>query len=98
MEDSMEEDDLEEESEYSTGGLEIMKLNDNKAGMVGLDRDRINQILEEASQGSKFYEHKKKCQERINTKIQELQERKKRILPEQQERSTKQVGKSGAYN
>ncbi|CAG0879653.1 unnamed protein product [Darwinula stevensoni] len=92
--DNMEEErtgDMEEESEFSIGGLEIMKLNDNKAGMVGLDRDRINQILEEASRGSKFYEHKKKCQERINMKIQELQERKRRILPEQLERSTKQM-------
>ena len=29
----------------------IMSLNDNKAGMQGLDKERINQIIYEASKG-----------------------------------------------
>lgn len=52
--------------------LGIMKLNDHKAGMQGLDTVKINQIIEEASKGSKFYQHKQKNQERINTKIAEM--------------------------
>lgn len=31
--------------------LSRMRLNDNKAGMEGLDRERINQIIYEASKG-----------------------------------------------
>ena len=52
--------------------LGIMKLNDHKAGMEGLDTDKINQIIESASKGSKFYLHKQKSQERIDKKILEL--------------------------
>lgn len=31
--------------------LSTMSLNDNKAGMQGLDKERINQIIYEASKG-----------------------------------------------
>jgi len=31
-----------------------MSLNDNKAGMQGLDKERINQIIYEASKGEKL--------------------------------------------
>jgi len=40
--------------------LSLMTLNANKAGMEGLDTEKINQIIEEASKGSKFYQHKQK--------------------------------------
>ena len=43
-----------------------MSLNCNKAGMVGLDKDRINQIMEECSKGSKFYMKKKQDQLKID--------------------------------
>ena len=33
-----------------------MSLNDNKAGMQGLDKERINQIIYEASKGKLRYE------------------------------------------
>lgn len=49
-----------------------MKLNDHKAGMQGLDTNKINQIIEDASKGSKFYQHKQKNQERINVKIADM--------------------------
>ena len=32
-----------------------MLLNDNKAGMQGLDKEKINQIIYEASKGKTFY-------------------------------------------
>ena len=47
-----------------------MCLNE-KAGMQGLDIERINEIIREASKGSKFYQHKQKSQERIELKKQE---------------------------
>ena len=34
--------------------VQRMQLNDNKAGMEGLDKDRINQIIHEASKGMTF--------------------------------------------
>lgn len=61
----------------------LLKLNDHKAGMQGLDTERINQIIEEASKGSKFYQHKQKNQERINQKITELQQQCSKLTEEQ---------------
>lgn len=40
--------------------LSLMTLNAHKAGMQGLDTQKINQIIAEASKGSKFYQHKQK--------------------------------------
>ena len=37
-----------------------MGLNDNKAGMEGLDKERINAIIYEASKGSKYYENEQR--------------------------------------
>jgi len=58
----------EKSNKKDDGKLGVMKLNDHKAGMAGLDVTRINQIIEEASKGSKFYQHKQKTQERIDKK------------------------------
>ena len=46
-----------------------MELNDSKAGMEGLDKDRINAVIEEASRGSKFYAAKTRAQERISRRV-----------------------------
>ena len=46
----------------STSGLNVLSLNANKAGMEGLDTDKINSVVAEASKGSKFYEAKSKNQ------------------------------------
>lgn len=61
-----------QDSTKTTENIGLLKLNDHKAGMQGLDTERINQIIEEASKGSKFYQHKQKNQEKINKKIAEL--------------------------
>jgi len=63
--------------------LGIMKLNDHKAGMEGLDTNKINQIIESASKGSKFYLHKQKSQERINKKILEMKSSHAKLTEEQ---------------
>lgn len=50
-------------------------LNDHKAGMQDLDRDKINQIIYEASKGSKYFENEKKKDEQVNQRIAEQQKR-----------------------
>ncbi|GFO46306.1 DNA polymerase kappa-like [Plakobranchus ocellatus] len=61
----------------STGsGCNIMSrmaLNDNKAGMEGLDKDRINQIIYETSKDSKFFENEKKKEQQLELRIREQQ-------------------------
>ena len=69
----------------------LMKLNDHKAGMQGLDTERINQIIEEASKGSKFYQHKQKSQERINQKIAELQQQCSKLTEDQKKAARAKV-------
>jgi hypothetical protein len=49
----------------STSGLNLMSLNMTKAGMEGLDTEKINAIVAEASKGSKFFEAKSKNQVRL---------------------------------
>ena len=59
----------------------LMTLNDTKAGMDGLDTERINSIIEDASKGSKFYEAKAKNQKRIDEQIENLIMQAKSLLP-----------------
>ncbi len=42
--------------------MSVLSLNTTKAGMEGLDKERINAIVTEASKGSKFYDAKSKNQ------------------------------------
>lgn len=49
-----------------------MELNDNKAGMEGLDKERINQIIIEASKGSRFYDNEMKKEAHVNQRIEQL--------------------------
>ncbi len=81
---------MEEQSNSPSAGLSteskqmgVMRLNDQKAGMQGLDVAKINQIIEEASKGSKFYVHKQKSQERIDIKIAEMKAALAKLTPEQ---------------
>ncbi|XP_069137147.1 DNA polymerase kappa-like [Argopecten irradians] len=61
------------------GLMSRMLLNDNKAGMEGLDKDRINQVILEASKGSKYFENEKKKEEQVNKKIEEQMAKLKKI-------------------
>ena len=54
--------------------IQRMTLNDHKAGMQGLDKEKINQIIFEASKGSKYYENEKKKEKRVKEKIKSLKE------------------------
>merc|ERR1719187_2910067 len=59
----------------TAGGVGVMALNSNKAGMTGLDTQKINAIIESASKGSKFYAAKVASQSRIDEQIARLQSR-----------------------
>ena len=52
--------------------IQRMKLNDHKAGMEGLDKEKINKIIHEASKGSKFYENEKRKEERVQERVLEM--------------------------
>lgn len=72
----------------ASGALKRMALNDTKAGMEGLDVDRINQIIEEASKGSKYYVHQQNQQDKLNVRIQSIRESFKKLSEEQILQST----------
>ena len=47
-------------------------LNAHKAGMEGLDKEKINQIILEASKGSKFYENEVRKEHQVTRRIQSM--------------------------
>jgi len=71
------------ENESGTKTLGLMSLNDNKAGMTGLDKEKINQIIENASKGSKFYAKQKENQARIDAQIENLKARQGSLTPKE---------------
>ena len=60
----------------------LMSLNCNKAGMAGLDKEKINQIIEGASKGSKFYKKKQEDQLRIDGQVADLKLSLSRLRPD----------------
>ena len=58
-------------------------LNAHKAGMEGLDKNKINQIILEASKGSKFYENEVKKEQQVTARINHLLEELEKITPAQ---------------
>ncbi|CAH1797487.1 unnamed protein product [Owenia fusiformis] len=60
--------------------LSGMQLNDNKAGMTGLDKEKINRIIMEASKGSSFYENEQKKEKQMEVRLEE-QKRKLAAIP-----------------
>ncbi|XP_005722357.1 DNA polymerase kappa [Pundamilia nyererei] len=75
------------------GFLSRMALNDNKAGMEGLDRDKINKIIMETSKGSKFYENELKRDQQVNQRITKMMLQKARITEQQLNKAQAQVEK-----
>ncbi len=75
----------------SNGLMKRMALNDTKAGMEGLDVRKINHIIEEASKGSKFYIHQQNQQDKLNVRIQHIQESFRNLTEEQIRNSTAMV-------
>ncbi|KAK7173521.1 hypothetical protein R3I93_003367 [Phoxinus phoxinus] len=73
--------------------LSRIALNDNKAGMEGLDRDKINKVILETSKGSKFYENELKKERQVNQRIEKMMEQKARITKEQMKQAQAEVDK-----
>ena len=61
------------ESSSNVKKVSRMDLNTAKAGMEGLDKEKINQIIHEASKGSRYYENEKKKEKQVQKRIEELQ-------------------------
>uniref|UniRef100_A0A8C9F533 DNA polymerase kappa n=1 Tax=Pavo cristatus TaxID=9049 RepID=A0A8C9F533_PAVCR len=78
---------------YNGGALLRMGLNDNKAGMQGLDKEKINKIIMEASKGSKFYENELKKDQQVNQRIEKMMQLKEKITQQQLLKAQLQVDK-----
>uniref|UniRef100_A0A4W3GEK8 UmuC domain-containing protein n=1 Tax=Callorhinchus milii TaxID=7868 RepID=A0A4W3GEK8_CALMI len=71
--------------------LSGIALNDNKAGMEGLDKEKINKIILEASKGSKFYENELKKEQQVNHRIDKMLQQKAQITEQQLRKAQYQV-------
>ncbi|CAN9513307.1 unnamed protein product [Ophioblennius macclurei] len=78
-------------SSKQEGFLSRMALNDNKAGMEGLDRDKINKIIMETSKGSRFYENELKKEQQVNQRIEKMLLQKAQITEQQLKTAQVQV-------
>ena len=58
----------------STDTDSIMALNTNKAGMEGIDKEKINKIIIEASKGSKFYLNQTRKQKQASVRNEKLKQ------------------------
>ncbi|XP_030049126.1 DNA polymerase kappa [Microcaecilia unicolor] len=70
-----------------------MELNDNKAGMEGLDKEKINKIIMEATKGSRFYENELKKDQQVNHRIEKMMQQKAQITSQQLKKAQIQVDK-----
>ncbi|XP_062518600.1 DNA polymerase kappa-like [Corticium candelabrum] len=77
----------------SSCGLSRMKLDDQKAGMKGLDKEKINQIILEASKGSKFYENERKKEKQTEERLKSLKERLSKLTDGDKKRALNKVDK-----
>ncbi|NXH45381.1 POLK polymerase, partial [Dicaeum eximium] len=80
-------------SSCNDGVLLRMGLNDNKAGMQGLDKAKINKIIMEATKGSKFYENELKKDQQVNQRIEKMMQLKEKITAQQLLKAQLQVDK-----
>ncbi|NWS17483.1 POLK polymerase, partial [Pachyramphus minor] len=80
-------------SSCNDGFLLRMGLNDNKAGMQGLDKEKINKIIMEATKGSRFYENELKKDQQVNQRIEKMMQLKEKITTQQLLKAQLQVDK-----
>uniref|UniRef100_A0A8B9RZN5 DNA polymerase kappa n=1 Tax=Accipiter nisus TaxID=211598 RepID=A0A8B9RZN5_9AVES len=80
-------------SSCNDGALLRMGLNDNKAGMQGLDKEKINKIIMEATKGSRFYENELKKDQQVNQRIEKMMQLKEKITTQQLLKAQLQVDK-----
>ncbi|NXX42127.1 POLK polymerase, partial [Tricholaema leucomelas] len=80
-------------SPCSDGVILRMGLNDNKAGMQGLDKEKINKIIMKATKGSRFYENELKKDQQVNQRIEKMMQLKEKITTQQLLKAQLQVDK-----
>ncbi|XP_052633632.1 DNA polymerase kappa isoform X3 [Harpia harpyja] len=80
-------------SSCNDGVLLRMGLNDNKAGMQGLDKEKINKIIMEATKGSRFYENELKKDQQVNQRIEKMMQLKEKVTTQQLLKAQLQVDK-----
>uniref|UniRef100_A0A6I8SDH9 DNA polymerase kappa n=1 Tax=Xenopus tropicalis TaxID=8364 RepID=A0A6I8SDH9_XENTR len=68
-----------------------MGLNDNKAGMEGLDKEKINKIIMDATKGSRFYDNELKKDQQVNQRIEKLMQQKSQLTDQQIKKAQIQV-------
>lgn len=68
-----------------------MGLNDNKAGMEGLDKEKINKIIMDATKGSRFYENELKKDQQVNQRIEKILQQKALLTSSQISKAQIQV-------
>ncbi|XP_059274072.1 DNA polymerase kappa isoform X2 [Mustela nigripes] len=73
----------EKSGNYKDDLLLRVGLNDNKAGMEGLDKEKINKIIMEATKGSKFYGNELKKEKQVNQRIENMMQQKAQITSQQ---------------
>ena len=70
-------------SSNETAPVSRIGLNVHKAGMEGLDKERINEIILNASKGSKYYENEVKKEAQATDRITQLLSRLKQLTESQ---------------
>ncbi|XP_060763144.1 DNA polymerase kappa isoform X2 [Neoarius graeffei] len=73
--------------------LSRVALNDNKAGMQGLDKEKINKIILETSKGSRFYENELKKERQVNQRIEKMMRCKAKVTEQQIQKAQAEVEK-----
>ncbi|CAH1254928.1 POLK [Branchiostoma lanceolatum] len=80
-------------SAEGTGIMTRMELNTFKAGMEGLDKEKINKIIMEASKGSRFYENEMRKEKQMAQRISAMMDSLASITPQQKKEAQLQVDK-----
>lgn len=73
----------EKNDNYKDDLLLRVGLNDNKAGMEGLDKEKINKIIMEVTKGSRFYGNELKKEKQVNQRIENMMQQKAQITSQQ---------------
>uniref|UniRef100_A0A8C2M6E8 DNA polymerase kappa n=3 Tax=Cricetulus griseus TaxID=10029 RepID=A0A8C2M6E8_CRIGR len=84
-------DNTKEKNNCKDDLLLRMGLNDNKAGMEGLDKEKINKIIMDATKGSRFYGNELKKEKQVNQRIESMMQQKAQITSQQLRKAQLQV-------
>lgn len=71
----------------------LFVFNNNKAGMEGIDKAKVNKIIYEASKDSKYYLHTKKQDEKVAQRLSELKLKLDKLKQVEREKWTKVADK-----